>query len=250
MYRWGFVMAVAIGLARVASAGDFRDHLEKHTYTDSTGAKLPYQLMKPDAYDAKTKYPLVVFLHGAGERGTDNDKQLVHGVKNFASDEHRKKYPCFLVAPQCPGDGWWSGSERNRKGRTHPLTLVFELIESVRKEFSIDDSRIYMTGLSMGGYGTWEAIALKPDLFAAAVPVCGGGDTKIAAKIAKIPIWVFHGGKDPVVRPERSREMIEALKKAGGEPKYTEYTDAGHDSWTATYADPKLHEWLFAQKKK
>src|SRR5262249_38529581 len=161
-----------------------------------------------------------------------------------------KDPPCPRVAPQCPADGWWSGSERNRKGRTHPLTLVLELIESMRTEFSIDDSRIYLTGLSMGGYGTWEAVALKPDLFAAAVPVCGGGDVKAAPKIAKIPIWAFHGGKDGIVKPERSREMIEALKKAGGEPKYTEYPDAGHDSWTTAYADPKLHEWLFAQKKK
>jgi predicted peptidase len=247
MFRWGFIMAVVLGSVAAAGAADWRDFLEKRTQTDDGGAKLPYRLMKPDGYDAKTKYPLVIFLHGAGERGTDNDKQLVHGVKDFASDENRKKYPCFLVAPQCPTSGWWVGTS---KAKTEPLKLVFDVIEATRKEFSIDDSRIYITGLSMGGYGTWAAIARKPDLFAAAVPICGGGDPKAAAKVAKIPIWAFHGAKDGVVKPEQSRDMIAALKKAGGDPKYTEYPDAGHDSWTATYADPKVHEWLFAQKKK
>src|SRR5207237_1227270 len=116
-------------------------------------------------------------------------------------------------------------------------------------EFRIDRKRIYLTGLSMGGYGTWVLLARKPELFAAGVPICGGGHVEGAKKLAKIPIWAFHGDKDGAVPPERSREMIEAIEKAGGKPKYTEYGGVGHDSWTRTYRDPKMHEWLFAQKK-
>ena len=121
---------------------------------------------------------------------------------------------------------------------------------ALQKEFSIDATRLYVTGLSMGGYGTWDALQRYPDRFAAAVPICGGGDVKQAKKIAQIPIWAFHGDKDTAVPVERTRSMIAALKEAGGMPKYTEYPDVGHDSWTATYKDPALHEWMFAQRLK
>ena len=130
------------------------------------------------------------------------------------------------------------------------MHLLLEAIPALVKEFSIDDKRIYITGLSMGGFGTWDAIVRKPDLFAAAVPICGGGDVKTADSIAKIPIWIFHGGKDPVVKPERSRSMVEALKKAGAEPKYTEYPNEEHASWVPAYKDADMFAWLFAQKKK
>jgi predicted peptidase len=218
----------------------WQDLLEKRTFDGDKGS-LPYRLLKPEGYDPKQKYPLVVFLHGAGERGNDNEAQLKHGVVNFAGAENRKKYPCFLIAPQCPEDKFWRGG---------PLQLVLDLIGAVRKEFSIDEKRIYLTGLSMGGYGTWDLLAQKPELFAAGVPICGGGDETEAATLAKIPIWAFHGDKDMAVKVERSRTMIEAIKKAGGKPKYTEYPGVGHDSWTVTYKDPEMLKWLFAQKKK
>src|SRR5207244_7702516 len=121
---------------------------------------------------------------------------------------------------------------------------------ALQKEFSIDPKRLYITGLSMGGYGTWDLISRHPELFAAAAPICGGGDEDQAEKIAKLPIWIFHGAKDQAVPVERSRNMVTALKKAGGEPKYTEYPDVGHDSWVRAYKDPELFAWLFAQKKK
>lgn len=229
--------------------------LEKRTFKNAAGKSLPYRLLKPDNYDPKQIYPLVLFLHGAGERGTDNEKQLVHGVAGFASAENRVKYPCFLMAPQCPSAARWvevdwsADSHKQPEQPSEPMQLTLELLDALSKEFSIDSKRIYVTGLSMGGYGTWDIIGRRPDCFAAAAPVCGGGDETQAARIAKLPIWAFHGAKDGVVKPARSRNMIDALKKAGGDPKYTEYPTIGHNAWTPAYQDPEMFRWLFAQKK-
>ncbi|MBO0698496.1 MAG: prolyl oligopeptidase family serine peptidase [Zavarzinella sp.] len=229
--------------------------LEKHVY-EAGREQLPYRLLKPLAVEDGKRYPLVIFLHGAGERGTDNEKQLIHGVPQFATKANREKYPCFLIAPQCPeGKRWvevdWSADRHTQPkepGEVGRLTLG--LIEKAVHDLPIDPKRVYITGLSMGGYGTWDLLARRPDLFAAAVPVCGGADEATAPKIKDIPVWAFHGAKDAAVKPARSRNMIAALEKAGGTPKYTEYPDVGHDSWNPAYADPKLYEWLFAQKKK
>ncbi|MCG8583085.1 MAG: prolyl oligopeptidase family serine peptidase, partial [Pirellulales bacterium] len=198
---------------------------------------------------------LVLFLHGAGERGSDNRKQLVHGMKDFATDEALTKRPCFVVAPQCPAGQKWVNVDWSAAGHTMPakpsdsLRLTMALVEHLEKKFSIDAGRIYITGLSMGGYGVWDAVQRYPERFATAVPVCGGGDPKQAKQLAELPIWAFHGARDGVVKPHRSQEMIEAIKKVGGEPKYTEYPRAGHDSWSATYRDPRMHEWLFDQRR-
>jgi predicted peptidase len=252
----GLVTAI-MGLctfAGLANAQDWKAMLEKKTFTDKDGKSLLYRLLKPDDYDAKKKYPLVLFLHGAGEHGKDNDKQLVHGVAEFAKADSRKKHPCFLIAPQCPtGQGWSDFMAKKgapSKEQSEPGRLAVELVEAIQKEYSIDPNRLYITGLSMGGYGTWDIITRHPDVFAAAVPICGGGDPSKAERIAKLPIWVFHGGKDSLVPPARSREMVEAIKKAGGEPKYTEYPDVGHNSWVKAYEDADMHAWLFEQKKK
>lgn len=233
----------------MARAADLDKVLEKRTHGEGKTA-LPYRFMKPADFDATKEYPLVIFLHGMGERGSDNKAQLKHGAKEFATDENRKKYPCFFIAPQCPNPGSWASfGKKASKEPTPPAKAVLELIAALRKEFKIDSKRIYLTGLSMGGFGTWDLLAREPDLFAAAVPICGGGDTANAAKIAKIPVWVFHGDKDVPVKVELSRDMVAALKKAGGKPKYTEYPGVGHDSWTQTYKDAKMMEWLFDQKK-
>jgi predicted peptidase len=230
--------------------------LEKFTYTDANGRKLPYRLLEPALIEPGQTYPLVLFLHGAGERGDDNEKQLVHGVAEFAKDVNRRKYPCFLVAPQCPnGAKWvevdWGAARHDQpKEPSLPLARTFELIDQLMKRYPIHKDRVYITGLSMGGFGTWDAASRWPELFAAAVPVCGGGDEQQAARIAKLPVWAFHGSKDTAVKPERSRNMVEALKQAGGSPKYTEYADVGHDSWVRAYRDPELFAWLFAQERK
>jgi predicted peptidase len=237
------------------SAADNRDRFEARVFQDGD-YRLPYRLLRPRDYDAKKKYPLVIFLHGAGERGSDNEKQLRHGANDFASDEIMTKYPAFVMVPQCPDNEKWSDVDWSAMSSTLPenpsrsLSATMKAVEALAREFSIDSKRLYITGLSMGAYGTWDALSRWPEEFAAAATVCGGGDPAYARRMKDVPIWAFHGDEDMAVKVQRSREMIEALKAAGGTPKYTEYAGVGHDSWTRTYADPALYEWLFAQEKK
>ena len=224
--------------------------LDKLVYEDD-GKTLPYRLLKPTQVEAGRKYPLVIFLHGAGERGSDNEKQLVHGVPQFV--QGRDKYPCFLIAPQCPDGGRWVEVDWSADSHIQPKELgavgrlTLGLIEKSIQDLPVDPKRVYLTGLSMGGYGAWDLAARRPDLFAAVVPVCGGADEETAAKLKDLPIWAFHGAKDTVVKPARSRNMIAALEKAGGKPKYIEYPDVGHNSWDPAYRDPEFFKWLFAQ---
>jgi predicted peptidase len=255
----GVLLAGTLALAQQPDSKPDTDKLlEKLTFTKDK-ASLPYRLLKPDGYskDSKDRYPLVVFLHGTAGRGTDNQKQLRSGVEEFMKDATRKKHPCFLAVPQCPPDKlWFNVSPNDTKGNlplpkspTEPAALVLDLIEALCNEHRVDKDRIYLTGLSMGGYGTWDLISRRPDLFAAAMPVCGGGDPAQAEKLSKLAIWAFHGDKDALVPPERSRDMVAAIKKAGGKPEYTELPGVGHDAWTPTYKDDKVRDWLFAQKK-
>lgn len=230
---------------------------ETRVFENAKGEKLNYRLMLPQGYDAKgtAKYPLVLFLHGAGERGADNQKTLIHATGDFAKPANREKYPAFVLVPQCP-DGkrwvevdWTLNAHQQLPEDSATIKLVLELIASLQKEYRIDQQRKYVTGLSMGGYGTWDLITRHPEMWAAAVPVCGGGDEAVAAKSVKVPVWAFHGDQDTVVKPHRSRKMIEAIKKAGGEARYTEYAGVAHNSWVPAYADPKMIEWMFAQKR-
>ena len=243
--------AVILMLTHDALAAD-PPPLEKHVFEDG-GAKLPYHLLTPSKVEDGKKYPLVVFLHGAGERGADNEKQLVHGVPQFVAN--RDKFPCFLIAPQCPDGKKWVEVDWSADTHTLPKDpgevgrLALALIERSIRELPVDPKRVYITGLSMGGYGTWDLVARRPELFAAAAPVCGGADEATAARIKNVPVWAFHGAKDTAVKPARSRNMIAALEKAGGKPKYTEYPDVGHNSWDPAYKDPEVFKWLFAQKK-
>jgi len=248
------VSFIAMSTALTVQADD-RDAFEARTYANANGQKLPYRLLKPAKFDPSQKYPLVVFLHGAGERGDDNKVQLVHGMADFASPANREKYPAVVIAPQCPkNEKWvdvdWGTLKHDMPEKpASPMRLTHELMAALEKEFPIDADRIYITGLSMGGYGTWDALQRHPHRFAAAIPICGGGDPKFADQIKHIPIWAFHGTQDTAVKPERSRAMIDAIKAAGGTPKYTEYPEAGHDSWSATYKNPDVHAWLFAQRR-
>ena len=256
--RRAFILTLLAALPLMtlpASAADHRDRFEARTFKDAAGKTLPYRLLSPKEVRPGEKYPLVLFFHGAGECGTDNEKQLVHGMNDFASDEIMAKYPAFVVAPQCPeGEQWvdtpWTADSHTMKDKPAvPLKQSLELVDKLAKELPVDTNRLYITGLSMGGFGVWDAIQRHPDRFAAAVPICSGGDPAFAEKIKHVPVWAFHGDSDTTVKLKRSREMIDALKKAGGNPKYTEYAKTGHDSWTKTYADPKMYEWLFAQRK-
>jgi predicted peptidase len=223
---------------------------EKYTNTD--GETLHYRQLISD-YDPVSKYPLVIFLHGSGERGDDNDAQLKWGVQNFASNKNMKMHPAIVIAPQCPKNmSWGNYSDTEmvlQPFPSEPMKLLNELIKETIQKLPIDTDRIYITGLSMGGFGTFDAISRYPDLFAAAVPVCGGGDIKKAASIAHIPIWIFHGALDGAVNPVLSHNMLKALTDAGAHPGYTQYPKAGHFSWIAAYDDEMMMDWLFSQKK-
>lgn len=248
---------LAAALFTSAAAADVRERFEARTFKSSSGGELPYRLLKPKDYDASKSYPLALFLHGAGERGDDNKKQLVHGMADFASDEIMEKYPCFVIAPQCPQKTQWvaapwaADSHEMPDEPTAPLRMAIELVAALQDEFSIDADRLYVTGLSMGGFGTWDALQRHPKLFAAAAPICGGGDSRPekVKPIAHVPIWVFHGEKDTVVKTKRSRDMVAALKAVGNSPKYTEYPGVGHNSWKATYGNREFYKWLFAQRR-
>lgn len=225
-------------------------------YINSNGDTLKYRQLFPDA-DTMRRYPLVIFLHGAGERGNDNEAQLKWGVLNFASDQNMKLHPAFVIAPQCPANiGWSNFANRNRPAdmsmqntASKPMELLMELIHQFIKKYPVDSNRIYITGLSMGGYGTFDALERYPKLFAAAVPVCGGGDLSKASSIAHIPIWIFHGAEDPAVNVAFSFEMYKTLTLAGAHPGLTIYPETGHFSWIAAYSDPMMMEWLFRQHK-
>jgi predicted peptidase len=192
----------------------------------------------------KKRYPILIFLHGRGSGGSDNEKQLNGIVRNFANGRFHDKNPSFIFAPQCPDD--------NKGWRGEYLEDVIGLLKTAVKDLPVDEDRIYITGLSMGGFGTWSALAKAPGLFAAAVPVCGGGDPRTAKAIKDIPIWTHHGVADAVVSVEFTRRMVEALKKEKGNIKYTEYDEASgvkHDAWTPCYSNPEVFEWMYEQRK-
>ncbi len=234
------------------------DSFEARTYESPKGGKLLYRQLSPAKVESGRQYPLVLLLHGAGGRGDDNVRQITDagvcpGLLNkvgFAS-----RYKCYMIAPQVPrGKRWvevnWSAKAHDMPAQPgEQMRMALELVDSAMKKYPIDPNRVYVTGLSMGGYGTWDAIQRRPKFFAAAVPVCGGGDTAHAAKLTKIPLWVWHGDKDRAVPTSRSRDMVAAIRKAGGKPIYTEQPNCGHNVWVHAYGSRKTWDWLFAQRR-
>jgi predicted peptidase len=205
-------------------------------------AKIDYLLYLPKDYAKRTatQWPLVLFLHGAGERGSDLEQVKKHGIPRRV--EEGAAFPFITVSPQCPTDGRWASA----KG---VLTLE-ALLDDIQDRYRVDPARVYVTGLSMGGYGTWMLAAELHDRLAAVAPICGGGMTNWARVLTHLPIWVFHGAQDPTVPVVRSEEMVEALKRAGNTSvKLTVYPEAGHDSWTATYNNPAFFDWLLSQRR-
>lgn len=222
----------------------------------SEGQELPYRIAVPDKLESGIKYPLVLFFHGAGERGRDNLNQLKHGASEILAFAKQNGDPAIIIAPQCPPNQQWvdtpwgDAEHAMPKKPSKAMKLAMALLSKQLQDLPIDRSRVYVTGLSMGGFGTWDIVQRMPQTFAAAMPVCGGGDTAQAAKIRDLPIWCFHGGKDNVVLTKRSQDMIAALRAAGGEPKYTEYPDVAHAAWGPAYKNQEALTWLFDQAKK
>ena len=197
--------------------------------------KMEYLCYLPPDYGQKESWPLLLFLHGAGERGADLELVKKHGPPKLI--EQGKHFPMIVVSPQCPEGQWWQ-----------PVELL-ALIDDIVEKYKVDEDRIYLTGLSMGGFGTWGLAAYAPHRLAAIAPICGGGEVFWAREFSHVPVWAFHGAKDSVVPLRRSEEMVEALKDDGGNVKFTVYPEAGHDSWTETYDNPRLYEWLLEQKR-
>jgi predicted peptidase len=208
-------------------------------YTETV--KLNYLLYLPDGYAAsQKKWPLVLFLHGAGERGSDLTQLTAHGLPEMIGKQE-KSFPFIVVSPQCPArDSWTSDRE---------IATLDGLLDNLEARYRIDKDRVYATGLSMGGMGTWRLAVEFPDRFAAIVPMSGGGDPAKAKTIAHIPTWVFHGMKDTTVPFKASQDMVDALKAAGADVKFTAYPEAGHDCWTEAYNTPDLYDWMLQQKR-
>ena len=227
---------------------------EARTFQDGDFA-LNYRIYVPPGLKPGEKVPLILFFHGAGERGDNNIRQLHHAVPGIFSFVTKNAIPAIVVAPQCPtGMQWvdvpWGGLSHTMPAEpSKPMHAAMALLQDCRKTLPVDDTRLYVCGISMGGFGTWDIVQREPGLFAAALPVCGGGDLKEAAKLKDLPVWTFHGDQDQTVKTSRSRDMVEAIKAAGGNPKYTEYPGVAHNSWTQTFANEEVLQWLFAQKK-
>jgi len=224
---------------------------EARFFTNAPGKILRYRLFKPAAYDPQTNYPLVLFLHGAAGLGDDNARQFNGGNEvpplALTADDAQARFPSFVLAPQCPRGSSWSGFGRQPSEMTAVTMAAFEALQ---REFRIDASRIYVVGVSMGGHGVWDTVAKFPRTFAAAVPICAASELGQAPKIAPLPVWSFHGADDPLVNVSNARKMIAALRKAGGQPRYTEYPGVGHDSYRNAFKEPDLLPWLFSQKRR
>ncbi|TNE71621.1 phospholipase [bacterium] len=210
-------------------------------------------------YDSKVnhKRPIIIFLHGSGERGADNKTPLKWGAMDILNHAKRLGEDPILIVPQCPDGRRWVEvdwdllSHKQPEKPSEPLTLVMHLLDSVlANNPNVDESRVYLTGMSMGGFGTWDWITRNPNLFAAAIPVCGGVDETVLNNVAEMPIWVHHGADDNVVNPIRSRNAVSELRKYDAPVQFTEYVQTNHNSWSPTYSNSNVYKWLFRQRKK
>ena len=229
----------------------------------SKGDTLPVRILYPEHFDPTKKYPLMVFLHGRGESGNDNEKQLIHGAKMFLDPVFRAKYPAVVVFPQCSEDSYWSNVNiiTNEKGKRNfeflkrgKPTQAMKLLQSYLNELEdlsyLDQHRFYVGGLSMGGMGTYELLRREPNRFAAAFAICGGAQVSNVKKYAnKLPLWLFHGLKDDVVKPEFTINIANELKRLGADYKLNLYPNANHNSWDAAFAEPELLPWIFSKAK-
>lgn len=227
---------------------------------EKNGSVLPYRIMYPANFDTSIKYPVIIFLHGSGERGNNNESQLIHGSKLF--QDSIQKYPAIVIFPQCPKEDYWANLDRIRrdngslnfkfnyeKPATESLELVIELINEILAKPYSNTNRLYIAGLSMGGFGVCELLWRIPEKITAAISICGGGSPEMGDLMTDIPIWMFHGIKDDVVHPRHSLRLLYAIQRAGGKAKITLYPKANHNSWDNTFAEENLFAWLFSKTK-
>ncbi len=238
-----FMPLFLIGCAQMEVSSDSvlpgSQHSQTFEKTVTKTLSCNYLLFLPEDYDKKQqRWPLIMFLHGAGERGSDLTKVKVHGPPKIV--ENRKDFPFIVVSPQCPENDWWTGK----------VEVLINLLDDIVARYKVDTERVYLTGLSMGGFGTWSLASEYPERFAAIAPICGGGNRiPVALRLRDMPVWVFHGAKDKVVSLEESEEMVNAIRSRGGNVKFTIYPDAGHDSWTESYDNQELYDWFLEHRK-
>ena len=256
-----FILLVVFVNILVSLQAQDKSLFQKEIFVKGTDT-LPYRILLPLHYDASKKYPLILMLHGAGERGNDNESQLVHGSTLFLRDSIREKYPAIVVFPQCPASSFWSNVkfEQDASGKrafnfqakgapTIAMDLAQQLLKKIIHDYPVNKKQIYIGGLSMGGMGTFEIVRRNPKLFAAAFPICGGAEPSTAAKLKRVKWWVFHGAADDVVPPELSVKMVDALKAANAEVKFSLYPEVKHNSWDNAFAEPTFLSWLFSIRK-
>lgn len=256
-----------VGLVAIGSnllSQDFSLYQKKllQTGTDT----LPYRLLLPENYDSKKEYPLVLFLHGAGERGNNNEAQLTHGAKLFLQQNIRQQFPAIVVFPQCPTNSFWSNvqwvydSVSQKRDFVFPeeaepsyaMLMVMQLMRQLNKDYKLKTDQQYVMGLSMGGMGTFELVKRMPNTFAAAMPICGGGNTANTKYMLKTAFWIFHGDADAVVPVALSKAMAAAMQShySAAEMQLTIYPGVNHNSWDNAFAEPELLPWLFSHKRK
>ena len=236
-----------------------QNEFEKKVYVSASGDTLNYRLLRPEVEQEGKQYPLVLFLHGAGERGSDNEKQLFHGSQMWLNPVNRKNYPAYVLFPQCPESGYWAYVERpsvfqpKKMLANFPISPIFvvlkELLDSYLALPQVDKSRIYIIGLSMGAMGVYDLTVRYPEIFAAAIPICGIVNPKRLKAAKDVKFRIFHGSEDNIVPPSGSRRAYKALKKAGAEVQYIEFPGVGHTSWHQAFNVPDFMKWLFFQKK-
>lgn len=221
----------------------------KNMYTNKKGDKMPYRLFAPQDYDAAKKYPLVIWFHGGEGRGFDNEAQITKGnelgTHVWTTKENQAQFPAFVLAPQCAGNENWSDPEINEVNPQ--MQMALDILALVQKNYSIDADRIYLAGQSMGGLGVWTLLQAFPEKWAAALVLCSFDNFTNAKGIARVPLWIFQGDGDLTVPVDLVREMVKQLKKAGGQPRYSEYHKVGHEVWLKAFAEPELVSWLSAQ---
>lgn len=261
--RLNFKNIICIGavllLNSFGTSAQHEDLYLKEQFVSGTDT-LNYRVLMPKNIEFSNQFPVVLFLHGAGERGGDNSKQLSHGSELFY--KMRDSFPAIVIFPQCPQDEYWANAAIDRS--TKPITLNFpmnstptkamnltmELLDDLLDKPYVDKNQIYVGGLSMGGMGTFEILSRKPEIFAAAFAICGAGNPEATEVYAKtIPMWIFHGANDDVVDPQQSVSMVSGILKYGGKPNFSLFAKDNHNSWDSAFAEPELIPWLFSNSK-
>jgi len=248
-----FNLAIILFMISNSNAQDLNLY-EKEIYIHENDT-LNYRILKPLNYDSNKQYPVHLFLHGSGERGNNNVSQLVHGGKLFLKKENREQYNSWVIFPQASKSDWWGHSEPYKFNynvkESKDMSLVIKLMDSFVERNDVDTNRVYVSGLSMGGMGTFVILNLRPEMFAAATPICGDGDPNSVKNYSKkVPIWIFHGSDDTVVSPKNSLKMAKAIIENGGSPKITFYENVDHGSWNNAFAEKDFLKWIHSKSKK